>query len=128
MKNGYHYCCSLAESDLVPGLVTFFACLFWAVDYGIILGIALNLCFVLANAARPSVTADVRRVDGKSGAEYVVLSVDRGLLFPSAAHLLNVVNKTAYKFPARPIVLDMSKIATTDFTVAHGLKVRLSLD
>lgn len=41
------------ESDLIPGLGTFFACLFLRMEIGLLIGIGLNLISILYHAARP---------------------------------------------------------------------------
>lgn len=49
------YCNVLTESDLLPFLVTFIACLVLGVEVGILVGIAVNLLFILYSSARPYV-------------------------------------------------------------------------
>ena len=48
--------------DLLPATVTFFGCLFWSLEYGILVGIGTNLLLVLHHSARPKVSADVIQV------------------------------------------------------------------
>ena len=43
------------EMDLIPMAVTFIACLGIGLDYGMLLGIGINLMFILYTAARPKV-------------------------------------------------------------------------
>ena len=41
--------------DLIPLAVTFIACLGIGLDYGMLMGIGINLVFILYNSARPKV-------------------------------------------------------------------------
>jgi MFS superfamily sulfate permease-like transporter len=41
--------------DLIPMIVTFIACLGIGLDYGMLVGIGINLMFILYNSARPKV-------------------------------------------------------------------------
>ena len=44
--------------DLVPGLATFFVCLFYRLEAGIGVGVLLEVCSVLYISARPSVEVE----------------------------------------------------------------------
>lgn len=54
----------MSESDLIPGLSAFLACLVLPIQYGILVGIAINIVFILYHAARP-----------KMRIEYLVVTV-----------------------------------------------------
>ncbi len=60
----------MTGSELIPALATFFSCLFWALDYGILLGIAVSLCFLLADVARPRVEVRRKAAAGAPGVRY----------------------------------------------------------
>jgi len=45
----------ISEVDLIPLVVTFVAGLALGLDYGMLIGIGINLMFILYNAARPKV-------------------------------------------------------------------------
>jgi len=45
----------ISEVDLIPMAVTFVAGLALGLDYGMLIGIGVNLMFILYNAARPKV-------------------------------------------------------------------------
>jgi len=51
-----------AESDLIPGLATFFACLVLPLEIGVLIGIGLNLVSILYHAARPKLLIEVHKV------------------------------------------------------------------
>lgn len=50
------------ESDLIPGLATFFACLILPLEIGVLIGIGLNLVSILYHAARPKLMMEVHKV------------------------------------------------------------------
>ena len=46
--------------DLIPAFATFVCCLIWALEYGILVGVGIQVLFILYNAARPSVVVQVQ--------------------------------------------------------------------
>lgn len=50
------------ESDLIPGLATFFACLALPLELGVLIGVGLNLVSILYHAARPKLLIEVHKV------------------------------------------------------------------
>nr|CAD7573322.1 unnamed protein product [Timema californicum] len=79
------------KRDLIPALVTFFACLGFGVELGILIGIAVDISFLLYFNARPRVLVEtlvVRYVivvcaESPGGSEYVLVTPSSGLLFPA---------------------------------------------
>jgi solute carrier family 26 (sodium-independent sulfate anion transporter), member 11 len=43
------------KTDLVPGLAAFVACLVLPLELGILVGIAINIIFILYHASRPKI-------------------------------------------------------------------------
>lgn len=50
------------ESDLIPGLGTFIACLVLQLEVGILLGVGMNVLFILYHAARPKISVETLKV------------------------------------------------------------------
>jgi len=50
------------ESDLIPGFGTFIACLVLPLEFGILVGIGINILFILYHAARPKITIEIQVV------------------------------------------------------------------
>lgn len=50
--------CSFSESDLIPGLTTFVCCLIFPLEFGILIGVSVNVLFILYHAARPKITIE----------------------------------------------------------------------
>ncbi|XP_025268868.1 sodium-independent sulfate anion transporter isoform X2 [Camponotus floridanus] len=106
------------KSDLIPGVGTFIACLVLQLEIGILCGVGLNILFILYHAARPKIT--VEKLKTLHGIEYLMLTPDRCLIFPSVDYVRNLVNKYSRRAGsvATPVVIDCSYIYGADFTAA----------
>lgn len=107
------------KMDIIPAVVTFSTCLMLRLELGIVIGIAVNLVFLLYASARPSVK--VTTAVSRSGVEYVVAVVDRALAFPSAEFVRRALRKAAGERRA-PLVIDVTHVQAADFTAAKGIK------
>lgn len=58
--------------DILPFLATFFACLLLTLEFGIIVGIMINMCIVLYKIARPKIYAVNKKVIGIVMQIYIV--------------------------------------------------------
>ncbi|KAJ8973168.1 hypothetical protein NQ317_007509 [Molorchus minor] len=105
----------IAEIDLVLGFVTFIACLVLALEIGILIGVGINLLFILYQSARPKITVEKLRSNG--GTEYLMLTPDRCLIFPSVDYVRNLVTKHSIR-QGIPVVIDCSHIYGADYTAA----------
>ncbi|XP_012273591.1 sodium-independent sulfate anion transporter [Orussus abietinus] len=106
------------KSDLIPGLGTFIACLVLQLEVGILCGVGLNVLFILYHAARPKIS--VEKLTTRRGIEYLMLTPDRCLIFPSVDYVRNLVTKYSRRAGsvATPVVIDCSHIYGADFTAA----------
>ena len=52
----------IAESDLIPGIGTFIACLVLQLEVGIAFGVGINVLFILYHAARPKISVEKLKV------------------------------------------------------------------
>ncbi|XP_026271920.1 sodium-independent sulfate anion transporter [Frankliniella occidentalis] len=107
------------KSDLIPGAVTFVACLVLALEVGIVIGIGTNLVFILYHAARPKISMIILKSQG--GVDYMLLTPDRCLIFPSVDYVRNIVTKYSIK-QNNPVVIDCSHIYGADFTAAKVIE------
>lgn len=46
------------ETDLIPGLAAFVACLVLPLELGILIGIGINVVFIMYHAARPKISIE----------------------------------------------------------------------
>lgn len=103
------------ETDLIPGLGAFFACLALPLEIGILTGIAINMAFILYHTARPKIT--VERLTSPNGSDYLMITPDRCIIFPSVDYVRNLITKQSMRQKI-PVVLDCSHIYGTDYTAA----------
>ncbi|XP_046959904.1 sodium-independent sulfate anion transporter-like [Vanessa cardui] len=103
--------------DIIPAVVTFGACLVTRLELGIVLGIAVNLLFLLYASARPAVRVTTAVSEG--GVRYAVATIDRALAFPAAEYVRRALRKAAGD---APLVLDAHHVQAADFTAAKGIK------
>ncbi|XP_036324611.1 sodium-independent sulfate anion transporter [Rhagoletis pomonella] len=111
------------KSDLVPGLGTFIACLVLPLEIGILIGVGLNVIFILYHAARPKITTEI--LTTQAGNEYLMITPDRCLIFPSVDYVRNLVTKHSMRQNV-PVVIDASHIYGADFTAATVIESLLS--
>ncbi|XP_025835892.1 sodium-independent sulfate anion transporter-like [Agrilus planipennis] len=103
------------KSDFFLALATFVACLVLALEVGILVGIGMNLLFILYYAARPKIT--IEKLVSSNGIEYLMLTPDRCLIFPSVDYVRNLVTKHSVRQEI-PVVIDCSHIYGADYTAA----------
>ncbi|XP_031777541.1 sodium-independent sulfate anion transporter isoform X2 [Nasonia vitripennis] len=109
------------KSDLIPGLGTFIACLVLQLELGIACGVGINVLFILYHAARPKISME--RLKSRRGVDYLMLTPDRCLIFPSVDYVRNLVSKygrraTGAAGASTPVVIDCTHIYGADYTAA----------
>ena len=111
--------------DLIPGFLSFFATLFWALEYGILVGIGIHLLFLLYDVARPSVEITSKKI-GKT--RILMLVPDSNLVFPAIDYVRDVINEAGTKHGQSrwPVIIDCSHVVQADFTAAQELQYLLS--
>lgn len=113
--------------DLVPGVVCFLVGLFYELDKGIFAGVGVHVLIVLYGIARPKVTVEVKQFEN-SGQQYLYISPDQGIIFPSVSYLRTFISKAGVQQgnSQMPVIIDCCHINQTDFTAAKGFKAMLS--
>lgn len=110
--------------DLVPAFATFMACLCIGVEVGLLIGVLIDLMFLLYYSARPLITTE--RVNSTPGAVYWLVKPRGSLLFPAVDYIYqtitsNATAKSEEGIKSRAVVLDCTHITRTDFSAAKGL-------
>ncbi|XP_030758674.1 sodium-independent sulfate anion transporter-like isoform X2 [Sitophilus oryzae] len=103
------------KSDFFLAIVTFVSCLILPLEQGILVGIGINLVYILYHAARPKIS--VEKLTSVGGAEYLLLTPDRCLIFPSTDYVRNLVTKHSIR-QGIPVIIDCSHIYGADYTAA----------
>uniref|UniRef100_A0A1B0DCH0 SLC26A/SulP transporter domain-containing protein n=1 Tax=Phlebotomus papatasi TaxID=29031 RepID=A0A1B0DCH0_PHLPP len=106
--------------EVLPFMVTLIACLLLGLEYGIVIGVGVNILFVLYSTARPSTPHDIRKI---SDTEVLVVSPDQSLVFSAAENFKYKVLKYTLNAPdtLSLIVLNGHYVQSIDFTAAMNL-------
>lgn len=109
--------------DLVPLSVTFVACLVWGLEWGILVGIGVNLSMLLYSIATPTVKVTTVLPNKQHGG-YVLVTPSHGVSYPSTSHIRAAVRKAGLRQAggSLPIVIDCTFIDMADYTSAKGIK------
>ncbi|KAB7502692.1 Sodium-independent sulfate anion transporter, partial [Armadillidium nasatum] len=108
--------------ELLHLIVTFVACLFIGLEWGILLGITVNLVCMLFKLATPTVSVDHANFP-QSNYPFVLVTPSNGMLYPSSMHIRTVILKAGMKEGngILPVVVDCSHIVDFDYTSLKGL-------
>ncbi|XP_050094860.1 sodium-independent sulfate anion transporter-like [Anopheles aquasalis] len=104
--------------DIIPMVVTLVACLFLGLEYGMVVGIAINFVFVLYQTSRPKISWECKIIDSKA---LLIVTPDQSLVYSCAEYLKHQVIKTATKEAVDLVVLDGTHISSVDSTSAKVL-------
>ncbi|XP_039954788.1 sodium-independent sulfate anion transporter-like [Bactrocera tryoni] len=106
--------------DLFPFAVTYFTCLFWSLEYGIICGIVVNISFILYRSARPQIHLEKKKV---SNYEICFVDVKQRLDFASAEYLKEKIVKfmSGNRYDVSLIIVKGEEINSIDYTVAMNI-------
>jgi MFS superfamily sulfate permease-like transporter len=104
--------------DLVPFFVTLICCLMLGIEIGILIGVCVDIIFVLYRTARPKILID--KVENDSGASYIKVTPTSAILFPSAEYVRERVmqSKDTQGVSCKVVVFDCQRINQIDFTAA----------
>ncbi|KXJ78345.1 hypothetical protein RP20_CCG004934 [Aedes albopictus] len=104
--------------DIIPFLVTVIACLFMGLEYGILIGISVNLCFLLYLISRPRIEHRAVMINHTNT---LVLRPTNDLAFSSAEYFREKILNMATKQVADLVVIDGEMIKYIDSTVVKNL-------
>ncbi|KAK3907868.1 Sodium-independent sulfate anion transporter [Frankliniella fusca] len=122
-----------SRKDLVAMTATFVLCLAIGVEYGILVGVAINIVFLLYPSARPSVHVEQSTVSNRiinlflgqtsSGISYLMVTLGNSLYFPAVDFIRASVGRAGVKQGASqlPVVVDCRFILGADYTAAKGI-------
>ncbi|XP_053607664.1 sodium-independent sulfate anion transporter isoform X2 [Plodia interpunctella] len=105
--------------DLIPGIGTFVLCLTLPLELGILTGVVVNIIFILYHAARPKFSVETLR--SAAGVEYLMITPDRCLMFPSVDYVRRLVTKCAASSSV-PVVIECTHIYSADYTAAKSIE------
>uniref|UniRef100_A0A182QWX7 STAS domain-containing protein n=1 Tax=Anopheles farauti TaxID=69004 RepID=A0A182QWX7_9DIPT len=105
--------------DIIPFIVTLASCLLLGLEYGMLIGIGLNVCFVLYMTSRPSIDQAMLRTS--SGIEAMVVKPDQSLIYSSIEYLKHKIVKMTDKTQVGTVIIDGSNVSYVDSTAAKIL-------
>ncbi|CAG5101314.1 Similar to Slc26a11: Sodium-independent sulfate anion transporter (Mus musculus) [Cotesia congregata] len=110
-----------SKKDLIPMFATFFLCLVIGVEYGILVGVGINLMFLLYPSARP--TIHVEKCVTDSGTDYLLVIPGNSLYFPAVDFIKQFVDHAGIREGSSqlPVVVDCRYVLGADFTAAKGI-------
>lgn len=110
-----------SRKDLIPAFATFLLCLTLGVEYGILVGVGVNIVLLLYPSVRPSL--HVEKTKTSTGGEYLLVIPDNSLYFPAVDFMRASVGRVGVKQGSSqlPVVVDCRYILGADFTAAKGI-------
>lgn len=113
-----------SRKDLIPTFATFILCLVIGVELGIVIGVAINLVFLLYPSARPHIFVETQK--SISGFEYILVTPGNSLYFPAIEFIKTSVGKAGLSSSHLPVVVDCRFILGADFTAAKGISALIN--
>lgn len=107
------------KSDFLLMLITLLFCVFLKLEWGIIIGIGLNLLFLLYYSARPSINTKIEQVENET---LIRVIPEETVSFPAAENFRAKIMKLSEQNQCN-ILLDCENLKRIDVTVAKNLKL-----
>ncbi|KAJ8959233.1 hypothetical protein NQ318_022496 [Aromia moschata] len=105
--------------DLLPTVITIACCLFLSLEYGIFIGIATNMVFVLYSSARPKL--QIEEISTPSGIGFVV-TPKTGLYFAAAEYVREQILQTCCG-KETTVIINGQYLGNIDATIAKSFQV-----
>lgn len=106
---------------MFPFAVTVIACLLLGLEFGIIIGIASNVLFVLYNTSRPGLQCEC--ITTANDQQVILVTPDQSLFFSAAEYVKYKILKAIAAHPgASMVVLNGHYVLHMDATMAANLK------
>ncbi|KAK9303313.1 hypothetical protein QLX08_005058 [Tetragonisca angustula] len=105
--------------DFFLMLITLLFCVFLKLEWGIMIGIGLNLVVLLYFSARPSIRSKIEQVEDKN---VIRIIPEESITFPAAEYFRASVMKLS-EGNSFDVILDCKNLKRTDVTVAKNLKL-----
>ncbi|XP_035902763.1 sodium-independent sulfate anion transporter-like [Anopheles stephensi] len=104
--------------DMIPFLATALACLFYELDYGILVGIGINCCILLYLMSCPGLSGEEIQL---AGLRILLVKIDQSLAFSSAECLRDwIMKRIAQRDNIDLVVIDGQNVHFADTTVAKN--------
>ncbi|KAH8232197.1 hypothetical protein KR032_001742, partial [Drosophila birchii] len=112
------------KRDMLPFLVTVLCCVFWTLEYGMVVGIVFNALFLLYKSMKPQCSLEIQKFNGM---EVTIADIKGSVDYAAAEYLKTTIlshvtgenNKNA---TSTLVVIKGHEISSIDTTVALNLK------
>lgn len=101
-----------SEIELIPFYTTLLACIFLGLEYGILVGLAVNIVFVLYVSARPSIEIEQDLLP-----QVFLVTPSRSLQYPAAEYIREKIMKEC-NCSDSTVVINGKYVKSIDTTVA----------
>ncbi|XP_039965088.1 sodium-independent sulfate anion transporter isoform X2 [Bactrocera tryoni] len=109
-----------SRRELLPGAITFVVSLAIGVELGLLLGVGVDVAYLVYRAARPALT--VSKLRTTNGTDYILMRpIHSSLYFPAIEWVRTGISKAVVMHGTAPVVLDCSNMHELDFTAARGM-------
>ncbi|XP_054736000.1 sodium-independent sulfate anion transporter isoform X1 [Anastrepha obliqua] len=109
-----------SRRELLPGAITFVVSLAIGVEIGLLLGVGVDVAYLVYRAARPALS--VSKLRTTNGTEYILMRpIHSSLYFPAIEWVRTGISKAVAMHGSAPVVLDCANMHELDFTVARGM-------
>ncbi|KAL0105639.1 hypothetical protein PUN28_015852 [Cardiocondyla obscurior] len=105
--------------DFCVMMVTLIPCVFLGLEYGILIGIVINLAALLYFSARPSIQTKIEQIEGET---VIVVVPEEAIAFPAAERLRANIMKLSGDSECN-VILDCRNLKRLDVTVAKNVKL-----
>ncbi|CAL4077811.1 unnamed protein product, partial [Meganyctiphanes norvegica] len=109
--------------DQIPLWSSFIVCLFWKLEFGILVGVGVNLAILLFGIARPKILVHTASREDSNTPSHIVVEPRSGLYFPSVDYVRSCITKAGLREGQGtiPIVVDCSHFTGSDYSSTKGV-------
>lgn len=105
--------------DFCVMMLTLIPCVFLGLEYGILIGIVVNLIALLYFSAKPSVQTKIEQIEGET---VIIVIPEEAIAFPAAERLRANIMKISGNSECN-VILDCKNLKRLDVTVAKNVKL-----
>lgn len=112
------------RTDEIVLWTSFLICIFWKLEYGIVLGALLNLLILLFVEANPKITTLPIIEEESACPHHLIITPRTGLMYINVEKTRSYITKTALDLGrgSLPIILDCRHFSSIDFSAATGME------